>query len=59
VVSGKVEARARAGERVVFLNPVGNGLQFAAVARQLIAAAEKSGVGQRLPAAWFSEDMHP
>lgn len=59
VVSGKVEVRVRAGERVVFLNPVGNGLQFAAVARQLIAAAESHGVGQRLPAAWFSEDMHP
>jgi ornithine cyclodeaminase/alanine dehydrogenase-like protein (mu-crystallin family) len=59
VVTGRVQARAAAGEKVVFLNPVGTGLQFAAVAKQILAAAERAGVGENLPAIWFSEDMHP
>jgi ornithine cyclodeaminase/alanine dehydrogenase-like protein (mu-crystallin family) len=59
VLSGRVEGRAQPNERVVFLNPVGTGLQFAAVAKQIIAAAEQKGVGQRLPTIWFTEDMHP
>lgn len=59
VVSGKVKARITDGERVVFLNPVGSGLQFAAVAKPLIEAAVKRGVGETLPTAWFTEDMHP
>lgn len=59
VITGTVDARVGADERVVFLNPVGNGLQFAALARQIIDAAEAQGIGQRLPGDWFSEDMHP
>jgi alanine dehydrogenase len=59
IVTGEVEARVGDGERVVFLNPVGNGLQFAAISRQIIDAAEAQGVGQRLPAEWFSEELHP
>lgn len=59
VVTGRVPARATASERVVFLNPVGTGLQFAAVAKQILAAAEQQGVGERLPTIWFTEDMHP
>jgi alanine dehydrogenase len=59
VVSGRVAARASAGERVIFLNPVGTGLQFAAVAKQILSAAERKGVGERLPTIWFTEDMHP
>ncbi len=59
VVSGRVPGRTSADERVVFLNPVGTGLQFAAVAKHILAAAEKQKVGQRLPTDWFTEDMHP
>jgi ornithine cyclodeaminase/alanine dehydrogenase-like protein (mu-crystallin family) len=59
VVSGRVPGRSSAEERVVFLNPVGTGLQFAAVAKHILAAAEKQKVGQRLPTDWFTEDMHP
>lgn len=59
VVTGRVQARVRAGEKVVFLNPVGTGLQFAAVAKEILSAAERQGVGERLPSIWFSEDMHP
>lgn len=59
VVTGRIPARARANERVVFLNPVGTGLQFAAVAKQILSAAERQGVGERLPTIWFTEDMHP
>jgi ornithine cyclodeaminase/alanine dehydrogenase-like protein (mu-crystallin family) len=59
VVTGRVQARATAGERVVFLNPVGSGLQFAAVAKRILAAAKRQGVGERLPTIWFTEDLHP
>lgn len=59
VVSGKAGGRTTEGERAVFLNPVGSGLQFVAVAKQLVDAAERQGLGQKLPSEWFSEDMHP
>jgi hypothetical protein len=35
------------------------GLQFAAVAKHILSAAEKQKMGERLPTAWFTEDMHP
>jgi alanine dehydrogenase len=59
VVSGRVPGRTNSEERVVFLNPVGTGLQFAAVAKHILSAAEKQKMGERLPTAWFTEDMHP
>lgn len=59
VVSGRVAGRLNDEERVVFLNPVGTGLQFAAVAKQILAAAERQGIGESLPTNWFTEDMHP
>ena len=59
VVSGRVKGRTTAEERIVFLNPVGTGLQFAAVAKHIISAAERQKLGERLPTAWFTEDMHP
>jgi len=59
VVSGRVTGRLSDEERVVFLNPVGTGLQFAAVAKHILSAAERQGIGERLPAIWFTEDMHP
>jgi len=59
VVSGRVVGRLNDEERVVFLNPVGTGLQFAAVAKRILSAAERQGIGERLPTNWFTEDMHP
>jgi ornithine cyclodeaminase/alanine dehydrogenase-like protein (mu-crystallin family) len=59
VVSGRIKGRSHPEDRVVFLNPVGTGLQFAAVAKQILSAAERQGLGERLPTAWFTEDMHP
>ncbi len=59
VVSGRVPGRTSDQERVVFLNPVGTGLQFAAVAKHILLAAEQQGIGERLPTIWFTEDMHP
>jgi alanine dehydrogenase len=59
VVSGRAPGRANSEERVVFLNPVGTGLQFAAVAKHILLAAEKQQIGERLPTVWFTEDMHP
>jgi hypothetical protein len=59
IVSGRVAGRLNDEERVVFLNPVGTGLQFAAVAKQILSAAERQGIGERLPTIRFTEDMHP
>jgi alanine dehydrogenase len=59
VVSGRIAGRLSDEERVIFLNPVGTGLQFAAVAKQILSAAERQGMGERLPTIWFTEDMHP
>lgn len=59
VVSGRVAGCLSNEERVVFLNPVGTGLQFAAVAKHILSAAERQGIGERLPTGWFTEDMHP
>lgn len=59
IVSGRVAGRVDDDERVVFLNPVGTGLQFAAVAKHILSAAERQGIGERLPTMWFTEDMHP
>jgi ornithine cyclodeaminase/alanine dehydrogenase-like protein (mu-crystallin family) len=59
VVSGRVAGRTKAEERIVFLNPVGTGLQFAAVAKHILDAAERQKIGERLPTGWFTEDMHP
>lgn len=59
IVSGRVAGRLNDHERVVFLNPVGTGLQFAAVAKHILSAAERQGIGERLPTTWFTEDMHP
>lgn len=59
VLGQKVPARSSENERIVFLNPVGTGLQFAAIGRELLAAAEARGVGRRLPGNWFTENLHP
>jgi ornithine cyclodeaminase/alanine dehydrogenase-like protein (mu-crystallin family) len=44
-------------DRIVFLNPMGTGLQFAAVGRALYLAAKETGRGHELPGDWFSEDI--
>jgi ornithine cyclodeaminase/alanine dehydrogenase-like protein (mu-crystallin family) len=49
--------RTSPDERIVFLNPMGSGLQFAAVGRALVDAAKASGRGHELPGDWFSEDI--
>ena len=42
-----------------FLNPIGFGMQFAAVGARLVEKAKKAGVGKDLPTDWFTETVHP
>lgn len=42
-----------------FLNNMGLGLQFAAVANLVYQKAQAAGLGRILPPEWFTEDVHP
>jgi alanine dehydrogenase len=42
-----------------FLNPIGFGMQFAAVGARLVEKAKNAGAGKELPTDWFTETVHP
>ena len=42
-----------------FINDLGLGLQFAAVAGLVYRKAVEAGIGHELPTDWFTEDVHP
>lgn len=58
LVSGRVPAPA-AGSHSVFVNTIGTGLQFAAVAALAYERARERGIGREIPTEWFLEDVHP
>jgi alanine dehydrogenase len=58
LVSGRVPA-APSGAHTCFVNTIGTGLQFAAVAALAYERALERGIGRELPTEWFLEDVHP
>ncbi len=58
-IIGAVQGRRTPNESTVFVNNVGQGLQFAAVAQQVYRKALEKGVGRTLPTEWFTQDVHP
>ena len=58
-IIGAVPGRQTADETTAFVNNVGQGLQFAAVAQRVYREAVAKGVGRTLPTEWFTQDVHP
>lgn len=59
LLTGKTAGRERDEQTTLFVNNVGQGLQFAAVAKKVYDAAVDKEVGKELPTEWFTQDVHP
>lgn len=59
LVTGEVKGRERNEETTVFVNNVGQGLQFTAVAKKVYEEALARQIGRSLPTEWFTQDVHP
>ncbi len=59
LLSGNATGRENAEQTTAFVNNVGQGLQFAAVAKRVYEEARARGVGKELPTEWFTQDVHP
>jgi ornithine cyclodeaminase/alanine dehydrogenase-like protein (mu-crystallin family) len=57
LVAGTATGRVSADETTCFVNNVGSGLQFTAVAKVLFDEARARGVGRELPSDWFSQEL--
>jgi len=57
VIVGKAKGRGFPEEKTLFLNNIGLGTQFAAVASKVYEEATKRGVGQEIPSHWFLETV--
>ncbi len=58
LISGRVPAPQSAAH-TCFVNTIGTGLQFAAVAALAYERARERGIGREIPTDWFLEDVHP
>ncbi len=58
-IIGAVPGRRTPEETTAFVNNVGQGLQFAAVAQRVYREALAKGAGRDLPTEWFTQDVHP
>jgi alanine dehydrogenase len=56
---GATQGRQNADQTTAFVNNVGQGLQFAAVAQKVYREAVARGVGHDLPTEWFTQNVHP
>ena len=59
LIVGDKAGRGSDDEITCFINDMGLGLQFAAVAGAVYKKAVKSGVGHHLSTDWFTENVHP
>ncbi|MEW6672519.1 MAG: ornithine cyclodeaminase family protein [Thermodesulfobacteriota bacterium] len=59
LITGKAVSRQDDGETNCFLNNIGLGFQFSAVAGRVYELARKKGVGKELPLDWFTQPVHP
>ena len=59
LVVGETKGRENDGEITCFINDLGLGLQFAAVAGLVHRKAVDAGLGRDTPTDWFPEDVHP
>lgn len=58
VITGKRRGRQSVSETTLFLNNIGLGTQFAAVAATAYQAAKAKGLGKEIPGEWFLETIH-
>jgi len=56
---GATQGRQNADQTTAFVNNVGQGLQFTAVAQKVYREAVARGVGHDLPTEWFTQNVHP
>ena len=59
IVTGKEIARQSESETNCFLNNIGLGFQFAAVAGRVFERAKEKKIGHELPLEWFTQPVHP
>ena len=59
LLSGATQGRQHADETTAFVNNVGQGLQFTAVAHKVYQEAVAQGIGHELPTEWFTQNVHP
>jgi ornithine cyclodeaminase/alanine dehydrogenase-like protein (mu-crystallin family) len=57
--TGAATARQSDDQTTAFVNNVGQGLQFTAVAKRVYDEAKSRGVGRELPTEWFTQNVHP
>jgi ornithine cyclodeaminase/alanine dehydrogenase-like protein (mu-crystallin family) len=59
IVNGKAIGRKDDNEVNCFLNNIGLGFQFSAVAGRVYELAKEKKVGKELPLDWFTQPVHP
>ena len=59
LLTGATQGRQHADETTAFVNNVGQGLQFTAVAHKVYQEAVAQGIGHELPTEWFTQNVHP
>jgi alanine dehydrogenase len=57
VVGGLRPGRTSAGQRTVFINHCGMGMQFVALGRVMLDRARERNLGRELRAEWFLQDV--
>ena len=59
LLSGRAAGRTDDRQVTFFLNNIGTGLQFAALAHAVFRHARELGLGREIPADWFLQDIKP
>jgi ornithine cyclodeaminase/alanine dehydrogenase-like protein (mu-crystallin family) len=59
LITGKKSPRENNDETNCFLNNIGLGFQFAAVAGRVYELAREKGIGKEMPLDWFTQPVHP